>query len=85
MKTYIEKFNESMKRMNKFPLVVRQLHKINTLENQVKVLEETIKDELYKHLMDKLGEPLEVERYKRENRRLRQQVKTLKEIVKEGK
>ncbi len=57
---------------------------INSLENQVSTLESVIKDELYKEFMKKLGEPLTVERYKKENKKLRQQVKSLKEIIKES-
>lgn len=57
---------------------------INSLENQVSTLESVIKDELYKEFMKKLGEPLAVERYKKENKKLRQQNKALKEIIKES-
>ncbi len=57
---------------------------INSLEIQVSTLENAIKDELYKAFMEKLGEPLAVERYKKENKKLRQQIKSLKEIIKES-
>lgn len=60
---------------------------INSLENKVETLEDIIKSELYKEFMQnmqKLSEPLEVERFKKENKRLRQQVKSLKEIIKES-
>lgn len=57
--------------------------KINVLENKVSTLENVIKDELYKKFMAKLGEPIEIERLRKENKRLRQKVKILKEAKKE--
>lgn len=56
--------------------------KINTLENQITTLENIIKDKLYKEFMAKLGEPAEIKRLRNENKRLRRQVKALKEIIK---
>lgn len=76
-------FEKIMKQINKIPLVVRQHRRINTLEGEVDVLENSIKDELYKEFMKKLGESFENERLRKENKRLRQQVKSLKEIIKE--
>jgi len=62
-----------------------KLHKqLNTVTTERDMLKETIKDELYKAFMAKLEEPLVYERTKQENKRLRQQVKTLKEIIKNG-
>lgn len=52
------------------------------LENDT--LKETVKSELYKEFMDKLGEPIEMARLRKENKRLRQQVKSLKEIIRNG-
>ena len=64
---------------------VVKLHKqLNTVTTERDMLKETIKDELYKSFMAKLEEPLVYERTKQENKRLRQQVKTLKEIIKNG-
>lgn len=59
--------------------------KINTLENEVCTLKGIIKDNLYKEFMAKLGEPLEIQRLKKENKRLRKQNKMLKDIIKGGK
>ena len=56
--------------------------RINTLEIQVETLENIIKDELYNEFMAKLWEPAEIQRVKKENKRLRLQVKSLKEIIK---
>lgn len=64
---------------------VVKLHKqLNSVIAERDMLKETIKDELYKAFMAKLEEPLVYERTKQENKRLRQQVKTLKEIIKNG-
>lgn len=57
----------------------------NTLQVKYDTLKEVVKNELYKEFMKKLDEPTQIDRYKKENKRLRKQVKTLKEIVKEGK
>ena len=64
--------------------VIEQRKKINTLENENETLKNTIKDELYKEFMKRLGEPLELSRLKRENKRLRKQKKELQEIIREG-
>lgn len=61
------------------------IKKINTLTNEKEILEECVKNELYKTFMEKLNEPLEIERLKKENKRLRAKVKPLKEIIKEDK
>ena len=70
--------------LNLFKKVIEQRKKINTLENENETLKNTIKDELYKEFMKRLGEPLEVSRLKRENKRLRKQKKELQEIIREG-
>ena len=70
--------------LNLFKKVIEQSKKINTLENENETLRNAIKDELYKEFMKRLGEPLEVSRLKRENKRLRKQKKELQEIIREG-
>lgn len=65
-------------KLNKIQLIQR----INTLELEKSTLEETIKDELYKTFMDKLKEPQELARYKKDNKNLRMKVKTLKQLLK---
>ena len=70
--------------MNLIKKIIEQRKKINTLENENETLRNTIKDELYKEFMKRLGEPLEVSRLKRENKRLRKQKKELQEIIREG-
>ena len=62
--------------------IIKLKRKINTLENQVETLENSIKDELYKEFMKKLGETVENDRLKKENKKLRIKIKELKEIIK---
>lgn len=61
---------------------IKLKQKINTLENQIETLENSIKDELYKEFMKKLGETTEIDRLKKENKKLRIKNKELKEIIK---
>ena len=70
--------------LNLFKKVIAQNRKINTLENENETLKNTIKDELYKEFMKKLGEPLEIARLRKENKKLRKQKKELQEIIREG-
>ena len=70
--------------LNLFKKVIAQNRKINTLENENETLRNTIKDELYKEFMKKLGEPLEIARLRKENKKLRKQKKELQEIICEG-
>ncbi len=58
------------------------IRKINTLELNISVLEDTIKEELYKTFMDKLKEPQELNRVKKENSNLRKKNKVLKQLLK---
>jgi FtsZ-binding cell division protein ZapB len=78
-------FEKRMKQINKIPIWVKQWREINTLKLEVETLKNSIKEELYKEFMKKLGEPADNERLRKENKRLRQQVKSLKEVIKEGK
>ena len=76
-------FEKRMKQINKIPIWVKQWREINTLKLEVETLKNSIKEELYKEFMKKLGEPADNERLRKENKRLRQQIKSLKEIIKE--
>lgn len=69
--------------MIKFLKKLVNYKKINTLENEVNSLKETIKDELYKEFMNKLSEAQETTRLKKENKKLRLKIKELKAIIKE--
>ena len=81
----VETFEDKMKQINKIPTWIKQHRQINTLENKVEALENFIKEELYKEFMKKLGESMETERLRKENKMLRQKIKVLKEMIKEGK
>lgn len=61
---------------------IQLIRKINTLELNISVLEDTIKEELYKTFMDKLKEPQELNRVKKENSNLRKKNKVLKQLLK---
>ena len=61
---------------------IQLIRKINTLELNISVLEDTIKEELYKTFMDKLKEPQELNRIKKENSNLRKKNKVLKQLLK---
>ena len=76
-------FEKRMKQINKIQIWVKQWREINTLKLEVETLKNSIKEELYKEFMKKLGEPADNERLHKENKRLRQQIKSLKEIIRE--
>ena len=57
--------------------------KINTLENKIETLENIIKDELYKEFIDGVNNTIEITKLKKDNKRLREKIKTLQEIIKE--
>ena len=59
--------------------IVEMKQRINTLENENETLKSAITDELWKAFIDKLGEPEEIKKLKTDNKRLRQQLRTLKE------
>lgn len=67
---------------SKLSTIVKQRRRIRTLENELEALKLSVKDELYKEFMQKLGEPNEMERLRQENKRLRLKVRELKEILK---
>lgn len=58
--------------------IIKLQQRINTLENENETLKNVIKDELYKEFMKKLAEPMEVERLRKENKKLRLQIKNLR-------
>ena len=73
-----------LEKLAKINIFDKKQSKINSLENQIETLESALKDELFKEFMKKLSEPMENERLKRENKRLRLQIRSLREIIKEG-
>lgn len=66
----------------KLSIIIKQKRKINKLENELEALKLSVKDELYKEFMQKLGEPTEMERLRKENKRLRLKNRELREIIK---
>ena len=62
--------------------VSKYKRRINTLELEKKELEEIIKDGLFKEFIKKINEPIELERLRKENKRLRKKIKDLKEEMK---
>lgn len=58
--------------------IVKLNQKVNTLTLEKELLEETIKNELYKEFMKKLGEGDKVKRLTEENSKLRKERKQLK-------
>lgn len=70
---------------NKTRKKVRDINRLNTIENELETLKNVVKSELYKEFISKLGEQYEIDRLKKENKKLRMQNKTLKELLKEGK
>ncbi len=61
---------------------VKLLRKYNKLETEYETLKEEVKEECFKTILEKLGEPLELKRLREENRRLRIKVKELKRKIK---
>lgn len=74
---------EKMSKILKTPLVIKQQMKINSLENKIETLENTIKNDLYKEFMKKLDDSGRCDRLVSENKRLKRRIKTLKELLKE--
>ena len=62
---------------NKIGLLIRQKVKINTLENKLEVMEKMVKDKLYDSFMKRLGEEIDLARYRTEIERLKERVKEL--------
>ena len=59
-----------LEKLNRVPLYIMQKRKINKLEREIESLQETIKDDLYVSFMERLNENYEVERLRKENRKL---------------
>lgn len=65
------------------PYVLKTKVENNTLKFKNEMLKNAIQEELYDKFLDKLGEPEEIARLKKENKNLRKKVKLLKELLKE--
>lgn len=64
---------------------IQLIKKVNTLELEKNVLENTIKNELYKMFIAKLEEPQEINRLRKENKNLKAKNKILKSFLKKEK
>lgn len=64
--------------IDKAMLIEEQNKKINSLENELETLKLNLKDELFKKVMEKFDEPLVIQRLRKENKRLREQLKGVK-------
>ena len=53
--------------------------KYNTLLGQNELLKEVMRDRIFKNVIEKISEPMELARYKRENTRLRNMLAVLRE------
>ena len=79
---YIENMLRGDKMIEKISSYIKLLRKYNKLETEYNVLKEDIKNECFIKLIDKLGEPLELERLREENKKLRIKNKELKDMLK---
>lgn len=61
--------------------IKNQNKKVNTLENKVEMLENVIKDELYNRFMENIEMVNQVEKLRKENKRLREKNKALRDII----
>ena len=61
---------------------IKLLRKYNKLETEYEVLQSEVKEECFKKLLEKVGEPLEIKRLREENKRLRIRLKELKSSMK---
>ena len=66
----------------KINLLLKQQIKINTLQNQLDTLQKQLKEGLYGNFMIYANNVEEIEELKKENKRLRQKIKELKELIK---
>lgn len=66
----------------KVSLLLKQQIKINTLQNELDTLHKQLRDGLYGNYMIYANNTEMIEELKKENRRLRQKIKELKEKVK---
>ncbi len=73
-----------MKEFEKLTRYIKLLRKYNKLETEYTTLKEDVKNECFKKILEKAGEPLEIKRLREENKRLRLKNKELKEMIKKG-
>lgn len=64
---------------------VTLLQKYNKLLVDYDVLKNAVKNELFKEMLSKIATPETETRLRKENKKLQQKIRTLTEIIKEGK
>lgn len=84
MRELFAKLKEIFVKLISTPLVIKQKLKINSLNLKIETLENTIKNELYKEFMNNLDKSARLEKLTKENKRLKERNKALKEILKEN-
>lgn len=62
---------------------LKLLRKYNALELKYETLKESIKEDCFNKLINKIGEPNEIKRFREENKRLRLKIKELKQLIRE--
>ena len=62
---------------------LKLLKKYNKLEIEYQALKETVKDRCFDKLLDTIGQPMEIKRLRKENKRLRIKIKELKKELKD--
>ena len=67
-----------MKTIDEISRYIKLLRKYNALRLDYDMLKEQTKNKCFDKLLDKIGEPEEIKRLKKENKRLRIRVKDLK-------
>lgn len=65
---------KKMRFIEKISTIQKQRKRINQLEIELTSLKEQVKSEAYKKIIDRLNDPLIVERLKKENKRLREKL-----------
>lgn len=58
--------------------------KYNALQNDYEVLLQAVKDEVFNDMIKNLNDEVQFKKLKTENKNLREKIKTLKEIIKNG-
>ena len=64
---------------------LKLLKKYNSVSLKYETLQNEVKEEVFKKMLEQVNVPLTLDQLKRENKQLRQKVKVLKELLKENK
>lgn len=64
--------------VEKVSTIQKQRKRINALELELDTLKEQIKSDAYKKVIERLDDPLVIQRLKKENRKLKEKIEVLK-------